>query len=59
MDEMSKVEFAEIEKDILGTMFGNMLDVIEICDGYLSIRGKTFDRNDLYELACKIGIEDY
>ena len=53
------MDFTELEKEIIKTMLSNMSKFIEMCDGYLDIHGDSFSRNDLYDLATKLGVENY
>lgn len=51
-------DLTDNEKIILGIMFRNLNDVIKTTDD-LNVRGLWFSANDLFSLACKLGIEDY
>lgn len=55
-----RIELTDEEKEILRVMFRNMNEVIDLCDGYIDIHGKSyFYRNDLFDLAEKLGVEEY
>jgi len=51
-------DLTENEKIILGIMFRNLKNVIDRTDD-LNVNGLWFSANDLFSLACKLGIEDY
>lgn len=51
-------DLTDNEKIILGIMFRNLNDVIKTTDD-LNVRGIWFTASDLFNLACKLGIEDY
>ena len=57
MDE-NKVELSKVEREVIGIMLKQFVNVIELCDGYLDIHGETFNRNDFYDMCCKLNIED-
>lgn len=55
---MPNEELTELEKKVLSIMFKNLDTVIEFCDGVLNLyNSDTFDRNDLFNLAEKLGID--
>lgn len=56
MDENKKL--TKQEEEVLRTMFKMMYQVIETSE-YIMVNGDTFDRNDLYDLGNKIGVEYY
>ena len=45
------------EQEVLKAMFKMFSQVLETCE-YVMIENDTFDRNDLYHLKVKIGVED-
>jgi len=51
-------DLTENEKIILGIMFRNLKNLIEKTND-LEIGDEWFSENDLFYLACKLGIEDY
>ena len=51
------MEFTEEEKIILSTMFMNMDNIVKSGDYY--INNECFTSNDLFDLAVKLGIENY
>lgn len=53
------IKLTDEEKEILRVMFRNMNEIIDLGDGYLDIHGESFDRNDLFDLAEKLGVEKY
>ena len=53
------IELTDEEKEILKVMFRNMNEVFDLCDGYLDIHGEIFRSNDLFNLAKKLGVEEY
>ena len=55
----TQIELTDKEKEILRVMFRNMNEIINLCDGYLDIHGESFGRNDLFDLAEKLGVEEY
>lgn len=52
-------KFTEIEKKVLTMMFGVVKEMLCLQNGYADIDYQTFDEGDLFNLAEKIGIEDY
>ena len=56
---MAVIEFTDSEKEILEMLFKIGFKVIEAQDGYIYPSGAGFDRNDFYELAEKLGVEEY
>ena len=53
------IELTGEEKEILKVMFRNMNEVFDLCNGYIDINGETFNGNDLFRLAEKLGVEEY
>lgn len=53
------IELTDVEKEILEVMFKNMNEVLNLGDGYLDIHGESFSRGDLFDLAEKLGVEEY
>ena len=52
-------ELTDSEKRILTIMFRNFKNLLDNAD-YLYMRGgDCFDANDLFDLAEKLGVEDY
>lgn len=51
-------DFTDEEKVILGIMFRNLKNIIEKTND-LEVNDKWFSENDLFYLACKLGVEDY
>ena len=51
-------ELNEKEKKVINYMLKNMENIIVLSGGYLDIGDGYFDRNDLFNLACKLKIED-
>ena len=52
------MELNDLEKKVLAMLFSMGSTVIEAQDGYIEIDNESFSRNDLFNLACKLGIED-
>lgn len=52
-------ELTQKEKDFLTMLLAIGRIIIEGADGYYSMGNDTFDRNELFRLACKFGVEDY
>jgi len=60
MDLISRrIEYTETEIKILELMFRIIKETIEMQNGYMDIDYVSFDRGDLYNLAKKLGVEDY
>ena len=51
-------ELTNTEKALLGVMFNNFDNVIRFSEEIV-IDGNYYTSNDLFKLACKLGIEDY
>lgn len=49
------MEFTETEQKILELMFSNMDNILDMLDTY-SLDNDSFSRNDLFNLAEKLGI---
>ena len=56
---MTVMEFTNSEKEILDMLFRVGYKIIEAQDGYLYPSGADFNRNDFFNLAEKLGIEEY
>ena len=52
-------EFTEIEKKVLTMMFGVVKEMLRLQNGYAEIDYQVFDEGDLFNLAEKLGVEDY
>ena len=52
-----QTEFTEAEKAFMNMLFKMANIVIEMQNGYMDIDCLPFSRNDLYNLAEKLGIE--
>jgi hypothetical protein len=51
-------DYSEKEKKVLELMFKNFNNVIEACGGYFEFDdGEIMDRNDLFNLACKLDVD--
>lgn len=50
------IEFTDTEKAFLAMLFSIGNKIIETANGYYDINYTTFDRNDLFYLAEKLGI---
>lgn len=51
------IEFTDTEKAFLAMLFSIGNEIIETASGYYDINHSVFDRNDLFKLAEKLGIE--
>lgn len=51
------MEYTEIEKKFLTMLFQIGELIISTDDGYYEINYETFDRNDLFNLAEKLGVD--
>ena len=51
--------YTETEIKILELMFRIINETIKMQNGYMEIDYVSFDRGDLYNLAEKLGVEDY
>lgn len=56
---MEEQKFTEKEMIVLSMMFQIVQNVLNAQDGYMEIKHNSFDGNDLYDLAQKLGIDDY
>ena len=56
---MEEQKFTEKEINVLTMMFRIVNTVLYAQNGYMEVGNESFDRNDLYYLAEKLGIEDY
>ena len=54
-----KIEFSKKELDALKIMFEMMGSVLEYSHDLYVSDYDSFDSNDLFNLKCKLGIEDY
>lgn len=52
-------KFTEIEKKVLTMMFGVVKEMLRFQNGYAEIDYQVFDEGDLFNLAEKLGVEDY
>ena len=50
-------DYTDIEKEFLRMLFNIGNTIIETANGYYEINYESFDRNDLFQLAEKVGIE--
>ena len=57
--EPNHIEYTESEMKILELMFHIINETIKMQNGYMEIDYVSFDRGDLYNLAKKLGVEDY
>ena len=57
--EPKHIEYTESEMKILGLMFRIIDEIIKMQNGYMDIDYVSFDSGDLYNLANKLGVEDY
>ena len=48
----------DLEKKFLTMLLKVGNDIIESQDGYLDFNYESFTRNDLFNLACKFGLEN-
>ena len=53
------IEYTPKEKRIMIMLFEMCNKIMEAQNGYMEINYETFDRNDLFCLADKLGIEEY
>lgn len=51
------IEFTDTEKAFLRMLFNIGNEIIKTTDGYYDINYVTFDYNDLFKLAEKLGID--
>lgn len=51
------IEFTDTEKAFLTMLFNIGHEIIKTADGYYDINYVTFDYNDLFKLAEKLGID--
>lgn len=56
---MDGIELTEQEKQFLVMLYNIGQNVIETTSNELLIDHNFFDRNDLFNLFCKLGVEDY
>lgn len=57
--EPNHIEYTESEMKILELMFRIINETIKTQNGYMDIDYVSFDGGDLYNLANKLGVEDY
>ena len=57
--EPNHIEYTESEMKILELMFRIIDETIKMQNGYMDIDYVSFDGGDLYNLANKLGVEDY
>lgn len=53
------IEYTPKEKKIMIILFEMLKKIMEAQNGYMEIDYETFDSNDLFCLADRLGIEDY
>ena len=51
------IEFTDTEKAFLRMLFNIGNEIIKTADGYYDIKHVTFDYNDIFKLAEKLGID--
>ena len=51
------IDYTDKEKKFLKLLFNIGNKIIETANGYYEINYESFDRNDLFQLAEKVGIE--
>lgn len=51
------IDFTDTEKAFLTMLFNIGNEIIKTADGYYDINYVTFDNNDLFKLAEKLGID--
>ena len=58
-DTKDKIEYTEKESKILKLMFSLLDTILQAGNGYFDIDYESFSRGDLFNLAEKIGVEEY
>ena len=59
IDETGTRQFTEIEKKVLTMMFSIVKEMLRLQNGWADIDYQIFNEGDLFNLAEKLGVEDY